>query len=90
MNNYTTIATCPAPTDFEVTEVTGHTATMVWNGTSDSYVVNYRIPGHLEFIDANFENGELPAGWISEGAGTWIPVDGKQRGTQFRSGLYRL
>ena len=71
MISFITLATCPAPTGFEVTGVTGHTATMVWNGESDSYVVNYRIPGHIEFIDADFENGELPAGWTSEGPGTW-------------------
>lgn len=69
--SFTTVATCVVPTDFAATEVTAHTATMVWNGENDSYVVNYRVAaGTQDWINVDFENG-LPDGWTSEGAATW-------------------
>lgn len=69
--SFTTVATCVVPTDFAATDVTAHTATMVWNGENDSYVVNYRVAaGTQDWINVDFENG-LPDGWTSEGAATW-------------------
>ena len=56
--SFTTIASCITPTDFAVTQVTGHTATMVWNGTNQSYMVNYRVAASTNTVfGQDFENG---------------------------------
>ncbi len=69
--SFTTVATCVVPTDFAATDVTAHTATLVWNGENDSYVVNYRVAaGTQDWINVDFENG-LPDGWTNEGASSW-------------------
>ena len=69
--SFTTAATCVVPTDFAATDVTAHTATLVWNGENDSYVVNYRVAaGTHDWINVDFENG-LPDGWTNEGAASW-------------------
>ncbi len=39
---FTTTIACPAPTGLAVSEITGHTAKLSWNGTSNSYNVRYR------------------------------------------------
>ena len=63
--SFTTLVACPAPTDFEVDEesITGHTATLEWNGTSESYTVYYRTKA---YVDGGVEEGfsDAPSGWI--------------------------
>ena len=56
--SFTTVATCVVPTDFAATDVTAHTATLVWNGENDSYIVNYReAAGTNVMFEEGFENG---------------------------------
>ena len=58
--SFTTVATCEVPTDFAATDVTAHTATLVWNGENDSYVVNYRVAaGTNVMFEEDFENGNI-------------------------------
>ncbi len=71
--SFTTEIACPVPTNVAVSNITGHGATVTWTGSSESesYLVNYRTSGHVEFINANFESGSLPDGWTIEGNNTW-------------------
>lgn len=87
--SFTTVATCVVPTDFAATDVTAHTATLVWNGENDSYVVNYRVAaGTQDWINADFENG-LPDGWTNEGASSWSVGTGDYSATTgAHSGTY--
>ena len=73
--NFTTQANCPTPV-FEatgITNVTAHTADVEWTGftQNDSYKVYYRTAEYVDGISADFENGSMPAGWTTEGNGTW-------------------
>ena len=68
---FTTTEDCPVPTDLEATNITHYAATIGWTGFSDDYTVQYRAPGHHEFIDADFETGAMPSGWTTEGPGSW-------------------
>ena len=87
--SFTTVATCVVPTDFAATDVTAHTATLVWNGENDSYVVNYRVAaGTQDWINVDFENG-LPDGWTNEGASSWSVGTGDYTATTgAHSGTY--
>ncbi|MBO7109305.1 MAG: fibronectin type III domain-containing protein [Prevotella sp.] len=72
---FTTLANCPAPV-FEatdITNVTAHTADVEWTGftQNDSYKVYYRTAEYVDGISVDFENGSMPAGWTTEGNGTW-------------------
>ena len=69
--NFTTDIACPAPTEVNVSDITGHEATVTWTGSSESYIVSYRPSGHVEFINADFENGSLPDEWTIVGNNTW-------------------
>ena len=63
----TTLVACPVPTDLNVT-VAQTSATLNWNGYSDSYTVQYRTAGgyDVELVEG-FESGSMPAGWTIEG-----------------------
>ena len=58
---FSTEVACPAPTNVEVDNVTNHTATLTWEGPSDSYIVSYGIV-HVDSIGTySFDNGEIPS-----------------------------
>ena len=52
--SFTTTMACPAPTNVTVTDETPHGATISWNGTSDSYIVNVQQVGFMY----DFESAE--------------------------------
>lgn len=55
------------PNNLAVSDVTTTTATVSWNGNGDSYNVRYR----KQFLSEGFEGGSMPAGWTTDGPGTW-------------------
>ncbi len=64
--SFTTIIACPAPTNLAVVEnsVTGHGATVTWNGSSESYIVSYRISaGTNVLFEESFENENSLTNW---------------------------
>ncbi|MCR5037612.1 MAG: choice-of-anchor J domain-containing protein [Bacteroidales bacterium] len=62
---FTTDVACPAPTGFNYSEVTAHTAKLSWTGTSDSYNVWYRTAATMSnpIFSETFETSSLPTGW---------------------------
>ena len=78
--NFTTLVACPAPTELAVIDstITAYNATLTWNGTSDNYILQMADLSAatiseeiIEVFSENFEGGSMPAGWTSEGPGTW-------------------
>ena len=69
----TTLEACPVPQDVEVSNITGNSATVAWNGYNDSYIVQIGIPAFM--ISENFENG-IPADWTNDTTYLWTVVDG--------------
>ena len=61
--SFTTDVACPAPTGFAVAEngLTGHTATLNWQGTSNEYQVRYRTTAYIVGIEEGFNSD--PEGW---------------------------
>ena len=59
---FTTLVACPAPTTPVVTDITGHTATLNWTGTSESYNVYYNTPASVNGSTEEFSSS-LPSGW---------------------------
>ncbi len=74
MTSFTTTIACPAPTNLTLSNITGHTVTASWTGSSDSYNVNYRLaPGINAILEEHFTDltSGIPAGWDnSEGTTT--------------------
>ena len=62
--SFTTAVACPAPTSFAVAEngLTGHTATLTWQGTSNEYQVSYRTKAYVDGVEEGFGTS-LPTGW---------------------------
>ena len=60
--NFTTAIACPAPTGLAVNPG-NYSATVNWNGTSDSYIVSYRTAAYSEGIVEEFNNYGVPSGW---------------------------
>ena len=74
---FTTAISCPAPTQFAASDITNHTATLTWEGTSDSYTVQYRTVAGVNgsMLNENFNSlttaNSIPANWDnSEGTTT--------------------
>ena len=53
--DFTTLVSCPTPTDLEVSNVGPHTADVNWEGNANMYQIRYAING-ASFSD-DFENG---------------------------------
>ena len=79
--NFTTLEACPAPAAVTASNVTANAATISWNGTSDSYTVNYRTassPTNTTIFSEGFETyadeAALEAVWsvidLGDGANT--------------------
>ena len=64
---FTTTIACPEPTDFVVTDVTSHGATLNWNGTSESYNVTYATLASAY----SFEDGMIPSDFMN-GTTPWM------------------
>ena len=60
--NFTTAIACPAPTALAVNPA-NYSATVNWNGTSESYIVSYRTAAYAEGIVEEFNNYGVPSGW---------------------------
>ena len=60
--NFTTTIACPAPTNL-VANPGNHSATLNWDGTSESYIVNYRTAAYAEGIFEEFNTSGVPSGW---------------------------
>lgn len=74
--NFQTVAACPAPTNLAVTDgsVDGHGATITWEGTNDSYTIEYAegpLAGLATLLNEGFEGGSMPTGWTVDGNGSW-------------------
>ena len=59
--SFTTDVACPAPTGLTVSNITGHEATLNWQGTSNEYQVRYRTAAYMDGIEEGFSSN--PAGW---------------------------
>ncbi len=58
--NFSTLEACPAPTNLEITDIAGHSATFEWIGTSQNqdYKVFYRKAASFSpLLTEDFENG---------------------------------
>ena len=60
--NFTTAIACPAPTGLTVNPGI-YSATVNWDGTSESYIVSYRTAAYSEGIVEEFNNYGVPSGW---------------------------
>ena len=60
--HFTTAIACPAPTGLTVNPG-NYSATVNWNGTSDSYIVSYRTAAYSEGIVEEFNTSGVPSGW---------------------------
>ena len=61
--NFTTAIACPAPTNLTVSNITGHTATASWTGSSNSYIVKYRTAAYMNGVEESFNSTSVPSGW---------------------------
>lgn len=57
--------TCHAPTNLAANNVTNHTATISWEGTSDSYDLKYRVAAYIDGSAEGFDNNDIPTGWLN-------------------------
>ncbi len=62
--SFHSLEACPAPTNFDVDDITNHTATLSWQGTSNEYQVSYRTATYVDGLEERFDNSGLPTGWI--------------------------
>ncbi|MBP5677236.1 MAG: fibronectin type III domain-containing protein, partial [Bacteroidales bacterium] len=61
---FTTGIACPAPTNLAVDNITGHTADLTWEGTSDNYNIDYRTAAYMNGTEETFATN--PTGWIKK------------------------
>ena len=80
MISFTTVASCVAPTEVEVTDVAAHTATMVWIGDNDSYLVNLGVNEPIILESADFAE-EIPSTWTNSSDYPWAIVNGYMQTT---------
>ena len=96
---FTTGEACPAPTGLAASDITGHTATLNWNGTSDSYVVSYRTKAYTEGVYEQFNNSGVPSGWtrysglvdeVVAGTATLVTTTSGWSTTTYALGTYNI
>ena len=73
--SFTTIELCPAPTNLEATNITPYSATLQWEGSAESYDVEYRQCtgiGYNTLVNEGFENTlhPFPSGWLKRKNGS--------------------
>ena len=75
--NFSTPIACPAPTNLTVNNITGHTATATWTGSSDGYNVFLGSLGpNGNVLNVNFANG-IPSNWNNSSSYPWtVTADG--------------
>ena len=87
--NFTTTIACPAPTNLAVTDITGHGATLTWEGSGESYLVSVgtydyaATPTMGTLIEEDFEDGSMPTGWTHIGNGTGAPASSNAHGGSY-------
>ena len=58
---------CPAPTNFDVDDITNHTATLSWEGDHEGYKLWYRTAAYFDGIVEEFDSN--PSSWtFTQGA----------------------
>ena len=74
---------CPTELAVDEESITTNGATLTWNGTSESYILQMADLSAatiseevVEAFSENFEGGAVPAGWTSEGAASWLVCTG--------------
>ena len=84
---FTTPEACPAPTGFAVAEngIGSHTATLEWEGTSNSYQVSYRTAAYYDGVNEDFTGltSGIPAGWNNDEGTT---TDASYKWTYYNDG----
>lgn len=76
-NSFTTVPTCPIPENLAVTpgSETTEGATITWDGTNDSFVVELgtydfnATPSYVTILEEDLEGGSMPTGWTHIGNG---------------------
>ena len=65
---FTTLSTCPVPTDLAANNITQESAKINWTGSIDveSYAVRYQRTQQVVGIDERFNTASLPEGWESK------------------------
>ena len=65
---FTTLSTCPVPTDLAANNLTQESAKINWTGSIDveSYAVRYHKTDQVVGIDERFNTASLPEGWESK------------------------
>ena len=71
----TTLEACPVPQNVEVSNITGNSTTVVWNGYNDSYIVQLGEIQITTLLSENFDNG-IPNDWTNDATYPWTIVDG--------------
>ena len=86
---FITVSACPnVPTAVAVDpeDVTAHEAIVTWEVSGEAYNVQYR---EKRGFDIDFEDGQLPEGWTSEGPSSWTVGTGDySTSTGAHSGTY--
>ena len=77
--------TCIMPTGLAVTEggVTATTATLTWEGTSESYNVSYAMVTENTILSANFEDNTIPANFTNDAPHPWTVTAGGANGSSY-------
>ena len=58
---------CPAPTNLAATNLTSHSATLSWTGTTETYIVEQAFASTMSstILNEGFEGGTMPENWIT-------------------------
>ena len=74
--SFTTTIACPAPTNITVSGITGHEATITWNGTSEGYNVFFGTLGpDSNLLNVDFSSG-IPSNWSNNSSYPWTATTG--------------
>lgn len=80
--SFTTPPACPAPTEFTVSEITGHTAKLTWTGESDSYDVMAGAAQRSLLKSYDFEDNAISTDFTNDGEYSWtVTATNKHNGT---------
>ena len=79
--SFTTLVACPAPTELALDSIATTAAAVIWNGTSDNYIV---MLGEADsdslamgtLFTVNFNNQVIPATWVNDATYPFTVVDG--------------
>ena len=60
---FTTLGSCPVPQNVEAEDITHNSATVSWEGYTDSYSVSYRTAAYVDGVIEHFDVSGVPSGW---------------------------